>query len=72
MIRTETFTINGISYTRTWSDAGMMIHGGVPEADYDEAVDPAELGRVYTETDIPIEGETEAEEVLAILTGETE
>ena len=72
MIQTETITINDKQYTRTYSDAGMMIHGGMPEGDYDEAVDPAELGRVYTETDIPIEGETEAEEVLAILTGETE
>lgn len=72
MIQTETITIGDKQYTRTYSDRGMMIHGGVPEADYDEAVDPAELGRVYTETDIPIEGESEAEEVLAILTGESE
>ena len=72
MIKTEIFTINDKQYTRTWSDRGMMIHGGVPEGDYDEAVDPAELGRTYVETDIPIEGESEAEEVLAILTGEQE
>lgn len=72
MIITETLTIGDKQYTRTYSDAGMMIHGGMPEADYDEAVDPAELGRTYMETDIPIEGETEAEEVLAILTGEQE
>ena len=73
MIRTETITINDKQYTRTYSDAGMMIHGGVPEADYSEAVDPAELGRVYTETDIPIdEEESEAEEIVSILTGETE
>ena len=25
---------------------------------YSEAIDPTELGRTYTETDIPIEGET--------------
>lgn len=72
MIRTETITIGDKQYTRTYSDAGMMIHGGVPEADYSEAVDLAELGRVYTETDIPIEGETEAEEIVSILTGESE
>lgn len=72
MIQTETLTIGEKQYTRTYSDAGMMIHGGVPEADYSKAVDLAELGRVYTETDIPIEGESEAEEVLAILTGESE
>ena len=72
MIRTETITINDKQYTRTYSDRGMMIHGGVPEGDYDEAVDPAELGRTYVETDIPIEGESEAEEIVSILTGETE
>lgn len=72
MIRTETLTIGDKQYTRTYSDRGMMIHGGVPEADYDEAVDPAELGRVYTETDIPIEGDVDAEELLSILTGEAE
>lgn len=72
MIQTETLTIGDKQYIHTYSDAGMMIHGGVPEGDYDEAVDPAELGRVYTETDIPIEGETEAEEIVSILTGEAE
>lgn len=73
MIKTETITINNKQYVRTYSDAGMMIHGGMPEGDYDEAVDPAELGRTYVETDIPIEGEeSEAEEILSILTGEQE
>lgn len=73
MIITETLTIGEKQYTRTYSDRGMMIHGGVPEGDYDEAVDPAELGRVYTETDIPIEeDESEAEEIVSILTGESE
>lgn len=70
MIKTETITIGDKQYVRTYSDAGMMIHGGVPEADYSEAVDLAELGRTYTETDIPIEGEeSEAEEIVSILTG---
>lgn len=73
MIKTETLTINDKQYVRTYSDRNMMIHGGVPEGDYDEAVDPAELGRVYTETDIPIEeDEAEAEEIVSILTGEQE
>lgn len=72
MIRTETITIGEKQFIRTYSDRGMMIHGGFPEGNYDEAVDPAELGRVYTETDIPIEGETEAEKILEILTGESE
>lgn len=57
----------------TWSDAGFKIHGGFPEGDYDEAYDPIDLGRVYTETDIPIEqDEADAEEIINILTGEAE
>lgn len=69
MIKTENITISGKPFIRTYSDKGMMIHGGSPEADYAEALDPAELGREYTETDIPIEGETDAEEILNILLG---
>lgn len=72
MIQTETLTIGDKQYVRTYSDAGFMIHGGFPEDNYDEAIDPAELGRVYTEMDIPIEGKTEAEEIVSILTGEAE
>ena len=66
MIKTE---IIG-SLVRTWSDTGMKIHGGFPEADYDEAYDPIEMGRTYTETDIPIE-DADAEEIVNILTGES-
>lgn len=70
MIKTEHFDVNGRDFIRTYSDKNMMIHGGVPEGDYTEATDPADLGRTYTETDIPIEGdEAEAEEILNILTG---
>lgn len=70
MIKTETITIGEKTFIRTYSDKGMMIHGGMPEADYAEALDPAELGRTYTETDIPIEeGESDAEEILNILLG---
>lgn len=73
MIKTESFFIGDKEFTRTYSDNGMMIHGGVPEGDYTEATDPADLGRTYTETDIPIEGdEAEAEEILNILTGGAE
>ena len=32
-----------------------MIHGGSPEGDYDEAIDPVEFNRTYTETNIPVE-----------------
>lgn len=70
MIKTEHLKINTIDFIRTYSDSGMMIHGGNPEADYTEAIDPADLGRTYTETDIPIEhDEAEAEEIVNILTG---
>ena len=72
MIKTESVTIGGKQFIRTYSDKGMYIHGGSPEADYSEALDPAELGRTYTETDIPVEGdEPTAEEIVEILTGET-
>ena len=72
MIKTETVTIGEKQFIRTYSDRGMKIHGGFPEADYDEAFDPAELGRTYTETDIPIDGDSTAEEVVNILTGVSE
>ena len=39
---------------RTYSDKNVYIHGGFPEGDYAEAIDPISLNRVYTETDIPI------------------
>lgn len=68
MIKTE---IRG-NFVYTYSDLSMKIHGGMPEADYDEAYDPIELGRTYTETDIPIDDETSAEEIVNILTGEEE
>lgn len=68
MLKTE--IKDGIVHT--YSDLGMKIHGGMPEADYDEAYDPIELGRTYTETDIPIETEdADAEEIVNILTGES-
>ncbi len=57
-IVTETITINDKQFIRTYSDAGFMIHGGSPEGDYSEATDPVELNRTYTETDIPIEGDS--------------
>lgn len=73
MVKTESVTINGKEFIKTYSDAGLYIHGGNPEADYEEAIDPADSGRTYTETDIPIE-ETEADatEIVEILTGGAE
>ena len=57
MIVTEYFRTreDGVVLNRTYSDQNMMIErDGVR---YSEAIDPAELGRVYTETDeaIPTE-----------------
>ena len=50
MIKTEKLTINGRAFVRTYSDSGYMIErDGVL---YSEAYDPAEFGRVYTETNI--------------------
>lgn len=69
MIKTETITVGEKTFIRTYSDRGMLIHGGEPEADYSEALDPAELGRTYTETETPIEQDTDAEQILSILLG---
>ncbi len=46
---------DGVVLVRTYSNRGMMIErDGVQ---YSEAIDPAELNRQYTETDIPVEAE---------------
>ena len=70
MIKTENLTINSEQYVRTYSDSGVLIHGGFPEADYSEAIDPADSGRTYTETDIPIESDSDT--IIDILTGGAE
>ena len=57
MIVKEPLQIGGRDFLRTYSDEGLMIaRDGVQ---YSEAIDPAEFGREYTETDIPIEGAEE-------------
>ena len=68
MIITEQLTINDRQFTKTYSDSGFMVERD--GAQYSEAIDPAEFGRTYTETDIPIEGEgdltvTDALEMLS-------
>lgn len=65
MIITE--TVNNMVHT--YSDLGVKIHGGFPEADYDEAYDPIDSGRTYTETVIPVEAD--AVEIVNILTGDS-
>lgn len=52
MIIQERFTINGRGFVRTYSDAGRYVVGGVPEGQYAEATDPADLGRTYTEGEL--------------------
>ena len=55
MIKTESLTVNGMEYIRTYSDQGFLVeHDG---AFYEEAVDPADSGRTYTETDISPEAD---------------
>ena len=59
MIITEYYKTrdDGVVLNRTYSDKGMMIErDGVR---YSEAIDPAELGRTYTETDEPVDSETD-------------
>ena len=57
MIVTEEITISEKQFTKNYSDSGFYIErDGVK---YSEAIDPAEFGRVYTETDEPIETDPE-------------
>ena len=67
MIQTEQMTIGAKQFVRTYSDAGFLIHGGSPEGDYAEAIDPAELGRTYTETTTPIDDDGAADELIQML-----
>ena len=50
MIKTETITINGRTFVRTYSDANRMIKQDGTGAVYAEAYDPVGSGRTYTET----------------------
>lgn len=72
MIKVESLTINGRTFIRTYSDSGYMIKQDGTGAVYSEAVDPADSGRTYTETDEIIESETDTEDyktAFEILTG---
>ncbi len=52
---------------RIYSDKGVYIHGGFPEADYAEVIDPADKEREYTETNIPIvQPESEPEPTITL------
>lgn len=47
MIKTEHITINGKAFVRTCSNTHYIERDGIR---YAEAIDPAELGRAYTES----------------------
>lgn len=67
MIFKKPIEINGSEFLKTYSDSFCIRNGDVI---YDEAIDPLNSGRVYTETDIPLpERELTAEEALEIITG---
>lgn len=56
MIVVEKQEISGRAFVKTYSDEGYMVErDGVR---YSEAIDPAEFGRVYTETDEKIADES--------------
>ena len=57
MIVKENIKIGGRAFTKNYSDSGYYIErDGVR---YSEAIDPSELGRTYTETNVPIETEAD-------------
>ncbi len=63
MIITEQITINGRQFTHTYSDEGRyVVRDGVA---YENAMDPSEFGRTYTEGDlIPVEEDIETENIM--------
>lgn len=68
MIRTENYFIGEREFTKTYSDSGRyVVRDGVS---YEEANDPSEFGRTYTEGDIMEEPDSEAEDILNIIMGE--
>lgn len=69
MIKTENIIVRGVQAVRTYSDAGYMIQNA-DGVKYDQAIDPAGSGRVYTETDelVP-DVELSAEDALRIIVG---
>lgn len=49
---------DGVKLYRTYSDRNMMIQKDGTDEIYSEAIDVENSGFTYTETDIPIEGDT--------------
>lgn len=57
MIITENVILDNTEFVYTYSDAGCFIRQDGTGDLYESAYDPADSGRTYTETDIPIDGE---------------
>lgn len=55
--------LNDGTLVRYYSDAGMMLLQEETGIKYAEAIDPADINRVYIETDEPIEVEVVDEEI---------
>lgn len=70
MIVQEHFDLNGRDFIRTYSDSGhYVVRDGIA---YSEANDPAEFGRIYTESELmPVDESALADKAEAydILTG---
>lgn len=62
IIQTEPMTINNHALIRTCSDAGFKIRKSGTDEIYDEAIDPADGGRTYSETNEPVEMPEEDDE----------
>ena len=73
MIKTERITVDGRELVRTYSDAGCyVVRNGIT---YEEAIDPVDARRTYTEGDpIPEESPTDADYAIIgrIMMGVTE
>lgn len=75
MVIQEHVEINGRDFIHSYSDAGRYIVGGEPHGEYEEAYDPAEFGRTYTEGELIPTDETTLEdkaEAYDILMGVSE
>ena len=72
MIRTEYYMTrdDGVVLVRTYSEEGFKIRQNGTGAIYDDAIDPEDSGRTYTETDEMIPDEDiEDSEALRMITG---
>ena len=67
MIVTENYYIGEQEFTRTYSDVHRyVVRDEVP---YEEAIDPSEFNRTYTEGDPIPSDEEDAQEILDIILG---